>query len=119
MDLYQKPANLFVAGFIGSPKMNFLKIPSAKSDGKNVRLNAPDFRRGTSFYGGAGRISDSTGNCVNLGIRPEHIEVTDKDQGKGVIEIEVVESLGDITYLHGVTAGRESHYHQHHWVPWV
>jgi lactose/L-arabinose transport system ATP-binding protein len=46
MDLYQRPANLFVAGFIGSPKMNFLKIPSAESDGKNLRLNAPDFRGG-------------------------------------------------------------------------
>ena len=51
MDLYLKPANLFVAGFMGSPKMNFLKVPSAKSDGKNVRLEAPDFRRGTSFSG--------------------------------------------------------------------
>ena len=49
MDLYLKPANLFVAGFMGSPKMNFLKIPSASSDGKNVRLEAPDFPRGTSF----------------------------------------------------------------------
>ena len=59
MDLYLKPANLFVAGFMGSPKMNFLKIPSAKSDGKNVRLEAPDFPTGARHSRGAKCPSDS------------------------------------------------------------
>ncbi len=103
MDLYQRPANLFVAGFIGSPKMNFLKIPSAESDGKNLRLNAPDFRGGQVNMEAPGGISIQPATGVTLGIRPEHIEVTDKDHGKGSLKIEVVESLGDVTYLHGVT----------------
>ena len=50
-----------------------------------------------------GGISIQPATALTLGIRPEHIEVVDKNQGKGVLKIEVVESLGDITYLHGVT----------------
>ena len=41
--------------------------------------------------------------ALTLGIRPEHLEVTESNQGKGTLKIEVVESLGDVTYLHGVT----------------
>jgi len=105
MDLYLNPANLFVAGFMGSPKMNFLKIPSAKSDGKNVRLEAPDFRQEHVILEAPNAPTIQGGKTFTLGIRPEHISVTQQGQGKGVLEIEVVESLGDTTYLHGVTPG--------------
>ena len=103
MDLYERPANLFVAGFIGSPKMNFLKIPSADSDGKSLQLKSPDFRGGQLSMEAPAGVSVRPAGEVTLGIRPEHIEVTDKDQGKGSLKIEVVESLGDVTYLHGIT----------------
>jgi lactose/L-arabinose transport system ATP-binding protein len=105
MDLYLKPANLFVAGFMGSPKMNFLKILSAKSDGKNIRLEAPDFRKGHVILEAPNAPPIQGGKAFTLGIRPEHIAVTEQNDGKGVLEIEVVESLGDTTYLHGVTPG--------------
>ena len=105
MDLYLKPANLFVAGFMGSPKMNFLKIPSAKSDGKKVRLEAPDFPKGHVILEAPNAPPIQGGKAFTLGIRPEHIAVTRQNEGKGVLEIEVVESLGDTTYLHGVTPG--------------
>ena len=49
MDLYLKPANLFVAGFMGSPKMNFLKIPSARAMGRTSGWKHRIFDRGTSF----------------------------------------------------------------------
>ncbi len=103
MDLYNKPANLFVAGFIGSPKMNFLKLASAQSDGKSLKLKSNDFRGGQLMMESPAGVSISQGTDITLGIRPEHIEVTEKEQGKGVFNIEVVESLGDVTYLHGVT----------------
>ena len=103
MDLYQRPGNLFVAGFIGSPKMNFLKVSSAESDGQNLLLKAPDFRGGQVTTEAPAGLSLQPAAPVTLGIRPEHIAVTDKEQGKGTLKIEVVESLGDITYLHGVT----------------
>ena len=105
MDLYLKPANLFVAGFMGSPKMNFLKIPSAKGDGNGVRLEAPDFRQGHVVLETPNAPLIQGGKEFTLGIRPEHVVVMQQGQGKGVMEIEVVESLGDITYLHGVTPG--------------
>jgi ABC-type sugar transport system ATPase subunit len=103
MDLYESPANLFVAGFIGSPKMNFLKVTSAESDGKSLKLKSPDFRGGEITVEAPEGVSIVPGGELTLGIRPEHIDVTEKDQGKGVLQIEVVESLGDVTYLHGVT----------------
>jgi lactose/L-arabinose transport system ATP-binding protein len=105
MDLYLKPANLFVAGFMGSPKMNFLKILSAKSDGKTIRLDAPDFQQGHVILEAPNAPPIQGGKAFTLGIRPEHIAVTQQNEGKGVLEIEVVESLGDTTYLHGVTPG--------------
>ena len=40
---------------------------------------------------------------MTLGVRPEHLSVTPQGQGKGLLTIEVVEILGDITYLHGLT----------------
>jgi ABC-type sugar transport system ATPase subunit len=103
MDLYQRPSNLFVAGFIGSPKMNFLKIPAAQSDGKTLQLKAPDFRGEEITVEAPRGVSIPAGTKLTLGIRPEHLEVTEKEQGKGVLKIEVVESLGDVTYLHGLT----------------
>jgi ABC-type sugar transport system ATPase subunit len=102
-DLYQRPANLFVAGFIGSPKMNFLKIPSVENDGKNLKLKSPDFRGGELTVETPAGVAVRPGSELTLGIRPEHIEVTDRDHGKGALKIELVETLGDLTYLHGST----------------
>jgi ABC-type sugar transport system ATPase subunit len=90
---------------MGSPKMNFLKISSAKSDGKSIRLEAPDFRQGHVILEAPNAPQIQGGKAFTLGIRPEHIAVTQQNEGKGVLEIEVVESLGDTTYLHGVTPG--------------
>jgi multiple sugar transport system ATP-binding protein len=70
LELYNKPANLFVAGFIGSPKMNLLKDAAAAK------------------YGAA-----------TIGIRPEHLGVArDGGEWKGVVQI--AEHLGSDTFLH-------------------
>jgi ABC-type sugar transport system ATPase subunit len=103
IDLYSKPANLFVAGFFGSPQMNFLKIAAAESDGKSLNMNSDDFRGGQITVDSPAGVSVSPGTDLTLGIRPEHIEVTDKDRGKGQFKIEFVERLRDVTHLHGVT----------------
>ncbi|MFZ0096372.1 MAG: sn-glycerol-3-phosphate ABC transporter ATP-binding protein UgpC, partial [Pseudolabrys sp.] len=81
MDLYLKPANLFVAGFMGSPKMNFLKIPSAKGDGNGVRLEAPDFRQGHVVLETPNAPLIQGGKEFTLGIRPEHVVVMQQGQG--------------------------------------
>lgn len=72
MNLYEKPANLFVAGFIGSPAMNFIDATLVQADGKS-RLEASGFRVEVPTdlvpY-----VRDWTGRRVIFGIRPEDIQ---------------------------------------------
>ncbi len=70
MDLYKRPANKFVAGFIGSPKMNFFEGAAADK------------------YGAA-----------TIGIRPEHMRIS-KDAGDWAGRVGVAEHLGSDTFLH-------------------
>ena len=83
MDLYNEPANLFVAGFIGSPGMNFL--PGQASGGTLTVLGQT--------------LPTRAGNgAVTLGLRPEDIRLSDTAALKG--EVGVVERLGAQTLLH-------------------
>ena len=79
-ELYERPANRFVAQFIGSPKMNV--IPT-KTDGDRYML---DGGRGGAYSRGAA--------AVDLGIRPEHIEIGAAGEGAIDATIDVVEYLG-------------------------
>lgn len=92
LSLYDDPKNMFVAGFIGSPKMNFL--PAIYRDGQfilpqhdNQTVIAPDLK--SSF---------ENGQEVTLGIRPEHFG----DEGDSSLDltIEIVENLGAETYAY-------------------
>ena len=84
-ELYRRPENLFVAQFIGSPKMNI--VACAAADGR-YRLEG----------GGSGEFG-GTGAPVQLGIRPEHISVRAPDEGQCAGEVDVVEYLGADTFL--------------------
>ena len=92
-DLYDRPANTFVAGFIGSPAMNLL---DARVEGGAVLLEGTDAR-----LEGVDGVDRADGP-VTLGFRPEHVELRD---GGLPFEVEVVEDLGDTCVLHGVLAG--------------
>ncbi len=100
LELYHHPNNKFVAGFIGSPKMNFLvgTVTGSKDGMVSVRLAGG----GTiDVPVEAGRVSG--GAEVTLGIRPEHFKVvTDGGLLRG--EVLVVERLGGETFLHLKTA---------------
>ena len=90
--LYSKPANLFVAGFIGSPQMNFLEVVGRTSDGLQLE-------------GDVALKCQSQGNlaladCQKIGIRPEHIKLAKHIDGQLHAQIDVVENLGDETYIH-------------------
>jgi lactose/L-arabinose transport system ATP-binding protein len=87
--LYDAPANLFVAGFIGSPRMNFLR--GRAIDGA-LALEA----------GPAVPFDTTAGGEVLVGIRPEHFVVGD-GAGRLEVRIEVVENLGGTRYLYGTT----------------
>ncbi|AQZ51629.1 ABC transporter ATP-binding protein [Martelella mediterranea] len=87
-DLYEKPDNLFVAQFIGSPKMNIL--PCTGGDGKYA----------IEGHGG-GALPDGTGDGpTSLGIRPEHIEVVAPGEGQVTGTVEIDEYLGSDTFLY-------------------
>jgi ABC-type sugar transport system ATPase subunit len=90
MDLYHRPQNLFVAGFIGSPKMNFLSGTITGVDGDNVTLS-----HGVTLARPG--HSCSTGDAITLGVRPEHLEASGNDL-TGTVD--VVERLGDVSYIY-------------------
>ena len=96
MELYHHPRNRFVAGFIGSPKMNFLPVEVVDTDAQGVSVKLPG--------GGTTRVPAkqrglSSGAALELGIRPEHL-VLDDDQGPLTGEIQVLERLGGQTSLY-------------------
>jgi multiple sugar transport system ATP-binding protein len=101
LELYHHPENLFVAGFIGSPKMNFLdaKVVGADTAGVTVELANEDR---INVDVAPGQVSE--GEPLTLGVRPEHLRVT--SQGGDVSgEVLVAERLGGETYLYTQIAG--------------
>lgn len=93
IDLYNRPNTVFVAGFIGSPSMNFLTAVIS-ADGRSVELSSEEslpLPDGFSKYSGL---------KVRLGIRPEHILITEKD-GHIKFMVDMVEELGADTLVHG------------------
>jgi len=99
LDLYARPASQFVAGFLGSPAMNFVPA-TVGSDGASVEL-AGGLR--LAFAGG---VAGKAGAPVVLGVRPEHLEVAGEGGLAGTVE--VVEALGADTLVHIKLAGGES-----------
>jgi multiple sugar transport system ATP-binding protein len=91
LELYNSPRNLFVAGFIGSPKMNFL---AASADGANLKV-----------AGNSVSLPRSVAGVVTLGARPEHITLA---EGSGVkladVRVDLVENLGGQTVVYATTA---------------
>jgi multiple sugar transport system ATP-binding protein len=100
MELYNHPVNLFVAGFIGSPAMNFMP---ASVDGDTVKLPFGDVRLPSELHD---RVKGAAGRQLIAGIRPEHFEdarLTGEARDKGTTfpaKIEVLESLGSELYAH-------------------
>ncbi|AYQ42566.1 sugar ABC transporter ATP-binding protein [Burkholderia aenigmatica] len=93
LDLYHRPASQFVAGFIGSPAMNFLPASVAAAGSTEVRALARNYPLVASVSGD----SLEAGTGVTLGIRPEHVRV-----GTGAVTGQVahVEQMGEHTYLY-------------------
>jgi multiple sugar transport system ATP-binding protein len=101
LDLYHRPANRFVAGFIGSPKMNF--IDGTLEDARHVRLK-DGTRLAVASEDPAARAG-ALGTAVTLGIRPEHVLADTRHADDAVKAfVQLAEHLGDSTYLH-VTVG--------------
>jgi multiple sugar transport system ATP-binding protein len=109
MELYNDPVNLFVAGFIGSPAMNFMP---ATLDGDTVHLPIGDVRVPQSVRERIGRVDG--GRSLIAGIRPENFEDAAlvgeaRDRGSTFrARVEVLESLGSELYAHFTVSTEES-----------
>ena len=96
MDVYERPASVFVAGFIGSPSMNFLAGKVAEGR-RSVELAGTGSQKVTLQLGIGTAAADGT--PVAVGIRPEHLHPA--ADGPLEFEIELAEPLGADTLLHG------------------
>ncbi|CAN7667210.1 ABC transporter ATP-binding protein [Devosia sp. Root413D1] len=92
LDLYHRPANLFVAGFIGSPKMNLLEARVEGVDATSVKLASADL--GTLVLPRA-NAAVSRGDEVVVGLRPHHLGTSGSQQIGG--KVKLVERLGNET----------------------
>ena len=108
IDIYQRPASIFVAGFIGSPSMNILPATINSAGNAAMLDDGVKIALSTSQKAYAGK-------AVMVGVRPEHIgkvvtgkqatgkQATGKQAGNSLeITVDVVEQLGADTLLHGV-----------------
>ncbi|AZZ92430.1 sn-glycerol-3-phosphate ABC transporter ATP-binding protein UgpC [Hahella sp. KA22] len=103
LELYHQPANRFVAGFIGSPAMNFLPVRMRALTARDVSLELPwgqaiqvDASRFNLNAGGAGL---KAGVQLELGIRAQGLVIDDSSDLR--MQVDVVEELGNIAYVHG------------------
>jgi multiple sugar transport system ATP-binding protein len=90
--LYQRPANRFVAGFIGSPKMNFIDVEVIGLENGRVRVQGPDL---TAFDVAANTKSLAVGDKLTLGVRPQEVALSGAIGITGTVA--VVERLGSET----------------------
>jgi multiple sugar transport system ATP-binding protein len=93
LTLYNQPANLFVAGFLGSPKINLIHRPAPQADSTAAQL--------WQQMGG-----HSAAEVVSKAVRPEHIQITSAELGTPA-QVVLAEHLGDSIILHLRIAGCE------------
>jgi multiple sugar transport system ATP-binding protein len=98
LEVYNHPANLFVAGFIGSPRMNLLPARVAGSGQVTIGTDTRSIPLPSTGQ-------TASGASITLGARPEHIDVVDETQADLIITVNLVEQLGGETYLYGSAPG--------------
>ncbi|HEY0987587.1 MAG TPA: sn-glycerol-3-phosphate ABC transporter ATP-binding protein UgpC [Kofleriaceae bacterium] len=106
LEVYHRPRTAFAAGFLGSPRMNFLRGEIAAASATGVTVKLADATTATANVDGA---NARAGQPVTLGIRPEHLRVTAAKEpyrdGAGTAgpfqaTVQLVEDLGDHAILH-------------------
>ncbi len=105
-DLYDRPANTFVAGFIGSPKMNFLKAKIVGVEGGALILSHPSLAEPLRAVPRNGAGSPPSTGEVTFGLRPEHI-VFQGGPNRIALKADLSENLGGSSLIYGQTAAGE------------
>lgn len=105
MELFHRPRNLFTAGFIGSPKMNFMAASLVES---HPQISTVRTHGGALLKVAVDSTRLQAGSPVTLGIRPEHIVAAGEADQSIECTIDLVERLGTTTYLYTRYAGLEN-----------
>jgi len=96
MDLYERPANRFVAGFIGTPTMGFLKTVAVHGAAEGLALSLAAGQPPIATLPDFGPLP--SGTAVTLGLRPEHCSISDPDTAALVGTVLMLERLGADTF---------------------
>jgi multiple sugar transport system ATP-binding protein len=105
LELYHKPDNQFVAGFIGSPKMNFLTAKVVKASAVTVTVSAAGIASIVVPVAGQGL---KAGDALTLGIRPENIDVAKGKASSCEGRVELIERLGHQSFIEAMLPTGES-----------
>ncbi|NHQ86074.1 sn-glycerol-3-phosphate ABC transporter ATP-binding protein UgpC [Iodobacter sp. HSC-16F04] len=97
LELYQQPANLFVATFIGSPKMNLIEgaVLNASATAVNIKLSTGD-----TIQAEVDGSTVKTGDLVKVGIRAEHLAEDQRFNERFSGTVSIVEHLGEANYVY-------------------
>ncbi|WP_157669716.1 ABC transporter ATP-binding protein [Chitinibacter sp. GC72] len=94
LEMYENPSNLFVAGFLGSPKMNIFEAQVVGVEQSAAVVRLP---KGISVRAAVNASTAKVGDKVTLGIRPEHIQLCEENDPEGIpARVDLTEHLGDI-----------------------
>ncbi|WP_223476682.1 ABC transporter ATP-binding protein [Oricola indica] len=105
MELYHRPANLFVAQFIGSPAMNILSATVSSVSDSAIEVDVAHAGKASLPFGADAGL---TGKSVSLGVRPEDLYITPEGESALITgEIDIVEALGEVTLLYVRMPGHE------------
>jgi ABC-type sugar transport system ATPase subunit len=104
LELYDRPNNEFVAGFIGSPKMNFLEGVVQRRDADTVGVAIPELAA-TVVDVAATRTEAVVGQKVRLGVRPDGLTIV--PGGAIATQVTVAERLGNINYIYAAIGTRQ------------
>jgi multiple sugar transport system ATP-binding protein len=98
--LYDRPANLFVAGFMGSPAMNLYEA-TLGSDGASLRLGSQELALGTELTRERPDLAGQAGKSVIVGVRPEDLLIAGDDAAGAIaVDVQLIEALGSELLVH-------------------
>jgi len=95
MDLYHHPKNLFVAGFLGAPSMNFPIVDIVKVDGEHITIKSDAIAETVVNAQGAFAVGDK----ATLGLRPQYLSIVDASTASMTGTVVLTERLGSETVL--------------------
>jgi multiple sugar transport system ATP-binding protein len=101
LDIYDRPANMFVASFIGSPAMNFLRGTLTSAGGRQA------IQVGGVSIPIPGPVPGGSDRAVVIGIRPEHIDISSDPQAPIDARVDLIEPMGVTTLVHASFAGED------------